>query len=76
MMAEKMHYARKQRLMHRDTKPGNILLNKNGKAFVADFRRAPRERQAEMEPRDFAPSGSGATDIDNLGKSEGWHCVT
>ncbi|MEQ9411557.1 MAG: serine/threonine-protein kinase [Fuerstiella sp.] len=35
--AEAIHAAHKQGIYHRDLKPGNILLNTSGQAFVADF---------------------------------------
>src|SRR5947208_2647551 len=43
-VAEALHHAHKQGLVHRDIKPGNLLLDKGGKAFVADFGLALREQ--------------------------------
>ncbi len=50
-VAEALHYAHKQGLVHRDIKPGNILLDKSGKAFVADFGLALREQNTGKGPR-------------------------
>ena len=50
-VAEALHYAHKQGLVHRDIKPGNILLDKSGKAFVADFGLALREQDAGKGPQ-------------------------
>ena len=50
-VAEALHYAHKQGLVHRDIKPGNILLDKSGRAFVADFGLALREKDIGKGPR-------------------------
>lgn len=42
-VAETLHRAHLQDIVHRDIKPGNILLNKAGKPFVADFGLATSE---------------------------------
>jgi serine/threonine protein kinase/formylglycine-generating enzyme required for sulfatase activity len=42
-VAETLHYAHKQGIVHRDIKPGNILLDTSGKPHVADFGLALRE---------------------------------
>src|SRR5262249_59655963 len=43
-VAEALHHAHKQGLVHRDIKPGNILLAMSGKPFIADFVLALRDR--------------------------------
>jgi serine/threonine protein kinase len=50
-VAETLHYAHKQGIVHRDIKPGNILLDSSGKPFVADFGLALREQDVGQGPR-------------------------
>jgi serine/threonine protein kinase/formylglycine-generating enzyme required for sulfatase activity len=49
-VAEALHHAHKQGLVHRDIKPGNILLDASGKPFVADFGLALQEQDAGKGP--------------------------
>jgi predicted Ser/Thr protein kinase len=42
-VAEALHYAHHQGLVHRDIKPGNILIGTSGKPYVADFGLALKE---------------------------------
>jgi eukaryotic-like serine/threonine-protein kinase len=50
-VAEALHHAHQQGLVHRDIKPGNILLDACGKPFVADFGLALREQDVGKGPR-------------------------
>ncbi len=50
-VAEALHHAHKQGLVHRDIKPGNLLLDKTGKPFIADFGLALREQDLGKGPR-------------------------
>src|SRR5215471_636650 len=50
-VAEALHHAHKQGLVHRDIKPGNLLLDNSGKPFVADFGLALREQDVGKGPR-------------------------
>ncbi len=50
-VAEALHHAHKQRLVHRDINPRNLLLDRSGKPFVADFGLALREQDVGKGPR-------------------------
>jgi serine/threonine protein kinase/formylglycine-generating enzyme required for sulfatase activity/tetratricopeptide (TPR) repeat protein len=80
-VAEALHYAHTRGLVHRDVKPGNILIDASGRAFVTDFGLALKEEEfgergglagtpAYMSPEQAKGEGhrvDGRSDIFSLG---------
>ncbi len=50
-VAEALHYAHKQEIVHRDVKPGNILIGADGQPYVVDFGLALREENIGSGPK-------------------------
>lgn len=50
-VSEALHYAHKQGIVHRDVKPGNIILGVDGHPYVVDFGLALREENLGQGPR-------------------------
>jgi hypothetical protein len=44
-VADALHYAHRRNIVHRDVKPANILLDKQGKAYLTDFGIAASEEE-------------------------------
>lgn len=53
-----MHYAHEQGILHRDLKPSNIMLDDEGKAYIADFGLAKENRQHVSLTRSGAVLGT------------------
>jgi hypothetical protein len=47
--AEALHHAHQQRIVHRDVKPGNILVDDSGRVFVTDFGIAATSEEIRQE---------------------------
>lgn len=77
--AHAIHAAHKRQIYHRDLKPGNILLGKEGEVFVADFGLAlsrnkmqPMTREVSGTPRYMSPEQIRGDIVRLDGRSDIW----
>jgi serine/threonine protein kinase len=77
--ARAIHAAHKRQIYHRDLKPGNILLGKDGEVFVADFGLAlsrnkmqPMAREVSGTPRYMSPEQIRGDIVRLDGRSDIW----
>ena len=49
-LADALHYTHAQGIVHRDVKPGNILIDQNGEPYLVDFGLAQDERDGGERP--------------------------
>jgi serine/threonine protein kinase len=49
-IADALHYAHERRLVHRDIKPSNILLDRDGRSYLADFGLAMEDSERGKGP--------------------------
>ncbi|MCI0378517.1 MAG: serine/threonine protein kinase [Gemmataceae bacterium] len=60
-VARAVHYAHEHGILHRDLKPGNILLDEHGKVMVVDFGLAKMFDQREGDQTESASDGSDSS---------------
>lgn len=61
LVARAVHHALQRRILHRDLKPGNILLDAQDQPHVTDFRLAKRVEEIPATPRPARLSGQPAS---------------